>query len=189
MRPFPCLGSSPKSRIIGKKAAGEDIHVPDVVGLRDRVIIAAMVNTFARVRAMVAMTVEGYYVQGNDLGCGSTIKAASSTKCPRIIPWRSTRRVPEGCLHRSRQERSALSHGAGDQFRVDQQLDGDRRPLADDPPTDQADRHPHRGGMQQLRRRGSPATWKPRALWKRPNRWPPTHPRGRPSFTTGPMTR
>ena len=38
--------------------------MPDLIGLRDRAIIAAMVFTFARVGAMVAMTVEDYYAQG-----------------------------------------------------------------------------------------------------------------------------
>jgi integrase len=38
--------------------------VPDLSGLRDRSIIAAMVYTFARVGAVVAMNVEDYYAQG-----------------------------------------------------------------------------------------------------------------------------
>ncbi len=50
--------------IAGIDTAGKEILGPDLVGLRDRAIIAAMVYTFARVGAMVAMTVEDYYTQG-----------------------------------------------------------------------------------------------------------------------------
>jgi len=58
------LDSIPIHRVIGKDLEGNDIRVPDILGLRDRAIIAAMVFTFARVGAMVAMTVEDYYAQG-----------------------------------------------------------------------------------------------------------------------------
>ena len=43
---------------------GNEIKVPDPIGLRDRAIIAAIVYTFARLGAMVAMTVDHYYAQG-----------------------------------------------------------------------------------------------------------------------------
>ena len=42
----------------------DDIDLSNVVGLRDRAIIAAMVYSFARVGAMLAMKVEDYYTQG-----------------------------------------------------------------------------------------------------------------------------
>ena len=42
----------------------DSIDVSHVVGLRDRAIIAAMVYSFARVGAMLAMRVEDYYTQG-----------------------------------------------------------------------------------------------------------------------------
>ncbi len=58
------LESIPISRVIGKDAEGNELRVPDLSGLRDRAIIAGMVFTFARVGAMVAMTVEDYYTQG-----------------------------------------------------------------------------------------------------------------------------
>ena len=58
------LDSIPTERVAGTDADGNDIKVPDLMGLRDRAIIAAMVYTFARVGAMVAMTVEDYYAQG-----------------------------------------------------------------------------------------------------------------------------
>ena len=54
------LDSIPTSRVIGLDAEGNGIRVPDLTGLRDRAIIAAMVYTFARVGAMIAMTVEDY---------------------------------------------------------------------------------------------------------------------------------
>ena len=58
------LDSIAVERVTGNDADGNDIKVPDLMGLRDRAIIAAMVYTFARVGAMVAMTVEDYYAQG-----------------------------------------------------------------------------------------------------------------------------
>jgi site-specific recombinase XerD len=42
----------------------DSIDISTVVGLRDRAVIAAMVYTFARVGAMLAMKVEDYYTQG-----------------------------------------------------------------------------------------------------------------------------
>ncbi len=42
----------------------DSLDTTSVVGLRDRAIIAAMVYSFARVGAMVAMRVEDYYPQG-----------------------------------------------------------------------------------------------------------------------------
>ena len=42
----------------------DSIDTSSVVGLRDRAIIAAMVYSFARVGAMLAMKVEDYYAQG-----------------------------------------------------------------------------------------------------------------------------
>jgi site-specific recombinase XerD len=42
----------------------DSIDVSSVLGLRDRAIIAAMVYSFARVGAMLAMRVEDYYAQG-----------------------------------------------------------------------------------------------------------------------------
>jgi site-specific recombinase XerD len=46
-----------------KDQVGDD-GKPDLVGLRDRALIAAMFFTFARVGAVVAMSVEDYYPQG-----------------------------------------------------------------------------------------------------------------------------
>lgn len=42
----------------------DGIDGSDVLGLRDKAIIASMVYSFARVGAMVAMRVEDYYIQG-----------------------------------------------------------------------------------------------------------------------------
>src|SRR5271167_496373 len=58
------------------------MDVSSVVGLRDRAIIAVMTYTFARVGAVVALTVEDYYAQKNAGGSGSARKTASSMKCP-----------------------------------------------------------------------------------------------------------
>jgi site-specific recombinase XerD len=58
------LDSIPITRSVSIDDGGGEMHAPDLVGLRDRAIIAAMVYTFARVGAMVAMNVEDYYVQG-----------------------------------------------------------------------------------------------------------------------------
>jgi site-specific recombinase XerD len=58
------LDSIPTERVIGLDPEGKEITGPDLIGLRDRAIIAAMVYTFARVGAMTAMTVEDYYTQG-----------------------------------------------------------------------------------------------------------------------------
>jgi integrase/recombinase XerD len=57
------LDSIPVERGAGIDADGNEIKRPDLLGLSDRAIIAAMVYTFARVGAMVAMTVEDYYTQ------------------------------------------------------------------------------------------------------------------------------
>jgi integrase len=46
------------------KEGEEDHRPPDLVGLRDRALIAAMFFTFARVGAVVTMDVEDYYPQG-----------------------------------------------------------------------------------------------------------------------------
>ncbi len=58
------LDSIPIERVVEIDPEGKEIKAPDLIGLRDRAIIAAMVFTFARVGAMVAMTVEDYYAQG-----------------------------------------------------------------------------------------------------------------------------
>jgi site-specific recombinase XerD len=58
------LNSIPTERVAGIDADGKEIQGPDLVGLRDRAIIAAMVYTFGRVGAIVAMTREDYYAQG-----------------------------------------------------------------------------------------------------------------------------
>ena len=46
------------------RALLDRINITTVVGLRDRAVIALMVYTFARVGALVAMTVEDYFPQG-----------------------------------------------------------------------------------------------------------------------------
>jgi integrase/recombinase XerD len=59
------LDSIPTTRdIVVINAQGKKVPVPNLIGLRDRALIAAMFFTFARVGAVVAMTVEDYYPQG-----------------------------------------------------------------------------------------------------------------------------
>ena len=58
------LDSIRATRVVGIDPDGQEIRVPDPVGLRDRAIIASMVFSFARVGAMIAMRVEDYYAQG-----------------------------------------------------------------------------------------------------------------------------
>lgn len=58
------LESIPTTRGSVTNVQGEFIPVPNLIGLRDRALIAAMFFTFARVGAVVAMSVEDYYPQG-----------------------------------------------------------------------------------------------------------------------------
>jgi site-specific recombinase XerD len=58
------LESIPVRRGGKAKGQADDNGKPDLVGLRDRALIAAMFFTFARVGAVVAMSVEDYYPQG-----------------------------------------------------------------------------------------------------------------------------
>jgi site-specific recombinase XerD len=57
------LDSIPVVRRLSRQGAG--LGAPDVVGLRDRALIAVMVYSFARVSAVVGMRVEDYYHNGN----------------------------------------------------------------------------------------------------------------------------
>ena len=56
------LDSIPLTRSMRRD--GGETKVPDLVGLRDRALIAAMVYSFARVSAVVGMNVEDYYQNG-----------------------------------------------------------------------------------------------------------------------------
>lgn len=51
-------------RVIGIDLYGKEIKGPDLIGLRDRAIIAAMAYTLGRVGNIVAMTRADYYAQG-----------------------------------------------------------------------------------------------------------------------------
>jgi site-specific recombinase XerD len=59
------LESIPTIRETRSDKRGSKKRVPDIIGLRDRALIASMFFTFARVGAVVAMTVDDYYVQGD----------------------------------------------------------------------------------------------------------------------------
>ena len=58
------LDSIPVERVIEVDEEGREIRGPNIVGLRDRAIIAVMVYSFARVGAVLSMRVEDYYVEG-----------------------------------------------------------------------------------------------------------------------------
>jgi site-specific recombinase XerD len=77
----------PESIPITKKPANdpEAADQPDLLGLRDRALIAIMVYSFARIGAVIQMKVGDYFVQGAAVGCDYTKKAARSTMFPVII--------------------------------------------------------------------------------------------------------
>lgn len=56
------LDSIPLTRTV--RRSGREIEVPDLVGLRDRALIAVMVYSFARVSAVVGINVDDYYQNG-----------------------------------------------------------------------------------------------------------------------------
>lgn len=56
------LDSIPLTRTILR--AGREVKAPNIVGLRDRALIAVMVYSFARVSAVVGMNVDDYYQNG-----------------------------------------------------------------------------------------------------------------------------
>jgi site-specific recombinase XerD len=58
------LDSIPVERVVGVDEEGRERREPNVVGLRDRALIAVMVYSFARVGAVLSMRVEDYYVEG-----------------------------------------------------------------------------------------------------------------------------
>jgi hypothetical protein len=77
------LDSIPASRAVGKDADGNDIQVPDLMGLRSRALIAAMIWTFARMGAVAGLVAFVKYLPGQMDG--------SVTLC-----W------DEYCIHRAR---------------------------------------------------------------------------------------
>jgi len=90
------------------------MDVSTVVGLRDRVIIAVMTYTFARVGAVVALSPSRItFRRKNAGGCAFTRRTASSMKCPVTTSWKniltpiSTRQANVVPL-RDRQDRATL---------------------------------------------------------------------------------
>src|SRR6516164_2815924 len=61
----------------------ESINTSSVVGLRDRALIGVMTYTFARVGAVVGMTVDDYYPEGKRWWLRLHEKAANGTRCRR----------------------------------------------------------------------------------------------------------
>jgi integrase len=72
---------------ITKKPANdtEAADQPDLLGLRDRALIAIMVFSFARIGAVIQMKVGDYLSKGAAVGCAYTKKAVRSTTFPVII--------------------------------------------------------------------------------------------------------
>ena len=184
------LDSIPTSRVIGLDAEGNGIRVPDLTGLRDRAIIAAMVYTFARVGAMIAMTVEDYYSQGKRSWLRLHEKGGKQHEMP---------------AHHTLEEYL-------DEYLKAAGIEGDRKgPLFRTAPGKGAGltRNPLRNAdvWRMIRRRlkapasrpwpaatasgrrGSPATFKTRERWKKRKRWLPIPARAPPSSTTAPATR
>jgi len=60
----PVLSAADARRLLDSIPVMVDDATPDVVGLRDRALIALMVYSFARVGAAVSMRVEDYYAEG-----------------------------------------------------------------------------------------------------------------------------
>jgi len=60
----PVLSAGDARKLLDSIPVMVDAATPDVVGLRDRALIALMVYSFARVGAAVSMRVEDYYAEG-----------------------------------------------------------------------------------------------------------------------------
>ena len=127
------------------------IKGPDLFGLRDRAIIAAMVYTFARVGAMVAMTVEDYYAQGKRSWLRLHEKGGKQHEMP-------AHHTLEEYLDAYIQAAGIADDRKGPLFRTAPRTSAEltrnpmrhRRRLADDPPTAQASRHQDAGRLPQL---------------------------------------
>jgi site-specific recombinase XerC len=63
----------------------DSIDVSTIVGLRDRALIGLLIYSFARISAALQMNVDDYYPQGKCWWVRLHEKAASSTRCRRII--------------------------------------------------------------------------------------------------------
>lgn len=145
------LDSIPIERVIRTNADGNPLTAPGLLGLRDRAIIAAMVFTFARVGAMVAMTVEDYYAQGKRSWLRLHEKGGKQHEMPaHHYPGGVHRRLHQRGRHRGRQQRPPLPHRARHRPNPHQESPAHRRRVSDDPPEDQADRHTHQGWLPQL---------------------------------------
>ena len=161
------------------------------IGLRDRAIIAAMVYSFARVGAMLAMKVEDYYPQGRRAWLRLHEKGGKQHEMPAhhnleayidaYVKAAGIEADKKGPLFRTAkgEDRNAL-----------REPDGTAGRLADDPPAGEAGGHQDaRSAATASGRPGSPTTSRTAGRSRRPRRWPTTSRRGRPSSTTGRGTR
>jgi integrase len=104
----PVLDDDQIIALLGSIPVKNDDGSPDVLGLRDRALIAVMVFDFARVGAVVAMNLEDYYQQGkrwwlrlHEKGGkrdGTPPREASGRPDPQLlrIPHRLTENVHSG---------------------------------------------------------------------------------------------
>ena len=60
----------------------DSLDASNVVGLRNRALIATMIYTFGRVGAVIKMRVEDYYTRGDGGGSGCTRKTAKRHEMP-----------------------------------------------------------------------------------------------------------
>ena len=144
------LDSIPIERVVTIEQEGKEIKAPDLIGLRDRAIIAAMLFTFARVGAMVAMTVEDYYAQGKR----SWLRFHEKGGRQHEIPAQHTL---EECIAAyimaadiAVDIKCPLQHCARYRDKADAKPHANRRRVADDPAADQANRHSHQGRLPQF---------------------------------------
>ena len=94
----PSSSSTASRSRVGDKARTRPTTTasPDLIGLRDRALIAAMFFTFARVGAVVAMSVEDYYPQGKRWLAPAPGERRQATRHARpSYPGRLSRRVRE----------------------------------------------------------------------------------------------
>ena len=99
-----------------------DDRLPDLIGLRDRALIAAMFFTFARVGAVVAMDVEDYYPQGKRGWLRLQEKGGKQHDMPAHHTLEAyLDDYVTGRRHRRRPQRPPLPHRTADEQRADPQ--------------------------------------------------------------------
>ena len=144
--------------------------------------------SFARVGAMLAMKVDDYYARER-LGSGSRRRAASSTRCRPTT-------ILESYIDAYVKAAGIATDKKGPLFRTAKGKDGSsprtRWPagrVADDPQAGEEGGHQDAVGCHSFRATGITNYLRTAGRSRRPRRWPTTSRRGRPSSTTGRVTR